>query len=201
MTAMLAFTRHGQTAVNAAGRLQGRLDEPLSELGGVQADALADLFANEAVTRVVSSPLVRARDTAAAIATRHRLSVDVDERLIELDYGAWDGVALVDVDTADWTAWRADPAFAPPSGESLLDVTKRVAAFVADASAGTPTGLVVAVSHVSPIKAAACCALGIDERATWRMQLGLASVTRIGTRSDGTAFLLSFNETAHLTIR
>jgi probable phosphoglycerate mutase len=196
---VIAFTRHGQTAVNAAGRLQGRLDEPLSELGGGQARALAELFARERVTRVVSSSLVRARDTAAEVAGAHGLTVETDDRLIELDYGAWDGVALADIAGSDWAAWRDDPAFTPPSGESLIDVTRRIASFVAE-TAATASGndVVVAVSHVSPIKAAVCVALGIDESATWRMQLGLASVTRVGVRPDGNPFLLSYNETAHL---
>ena len=56
------------------------------------------------------------------------------------------------------------------------------------------TKLVVAVSHVSPIKAAVCRALRIDDRATWRMQLDVASVTRIGRRPDGGAYLVAFNE-------
>ncbi len=192
---MIAFARHGQTAVNAGGRLQGRLDEPLSEVGAAQARALADAFASEPVTRVVTSPLLRARDSAAAIAARHGLAVEIDERLIELDYGAWDGVRLADVAREDWAAWRADPAFAPPDGESLVAVTARVASFCADVLGDD---LVVAVSHVSPIKAAVCTALGIDERATWRMQLSLASVTRVGARPDGSAYLLSYNETTHL---
>jgi probable phosphoglycerate mutase len=199
---VIAFTRHGQTAVNAAGRLQGRLDEPLSELGADQARRLGELFATEPVARVVSSPLTRARDTAAAIAKVHGLTVETDDRLIELDYGAWDGVALADIAASDWTAWRADPAFSPPSGESLLDVTHRVESFVAETSAAASSDeVIVAVSHVSPIKAAVCVALGIEERATWRMQLGLAAVTRVGVRADGKPFLLSYNETAHLAAR
>jgi broad specificity phosphatase PhoE len=59
-------------------------------------------------------------------------------------------------------------------------------------------GAVVAVSHVSPIKAAVCWALGIDEGASWRMQLGVAAVTRIGASPDGRPYLHSFNETAHV---
>ena len=54
--------------------------------------------------------------------------------------------------------------------------------------------LVVAVSHVSPIKAAVCWALGVDERATWRMFLDLASVSRIGGRDGNVPFLASYNE-------
>jgi broad specificity phosphatase PhoE len=75
-------------------------------------------------------------------------------------------------------------------------VTARIESFCAERDGDE---LIVAVSHVSPIKAAVCIALGVDETVTWRMQLGLASVTRVGVRPDGGAYLLSFNETAHLT--
>jgi probable phosphoglycerate mutase len=56
------------------------------------------------------------------------------------------------------------------------------------------------VSHVSPIKAAVCWALGTDERASWRMRLGLASITRIDGGDDRAPLLLSFNETSHLQV-
>ena len=193
---MIAFVRHGQTAMNRDGRLQGRLDAPLSELGGAQAAALATYLAAEPVARVISSPLVRAFDTAGAIARAHDAEVVADERLIELDYGDWDGIGLRDVPAADWAAWRADPSFTPPNGESLKAVTARMESFCSECNTDE---LVVAVSHVSPIKAAVCIALGVDESVTWQMQLGVASVTRIGARPDGGAYLLSFNETGHLT--
>jgi broad specificity phosphatase PhoE len=192
---VIAFVRHGQTALNRGGRLQGRLDAPLSELGSRQAAALRRGFADEPVVRVCSSPLRRACDTAAGIAREHGLGVDVDERLIELDYGEWDGLALGDVPAADWEAWRADPAFAPPGGERLVDVTARVDAFCGEV--GDP-GLVIAVSHVSPIKVAVCSALRVDECASWRMQLDVASVTRIGHRADGSTYLSSFNDTSYV---
>jgi probable phosphoglycerate mutase len=192
---VITFARHGQTAMNRDGRLQGRLDVELSELGLRQAAALGRALATKPVTRVVSSPLRRARDTAAAIASAHNLTVDVDERLVELDYGDWDGRALQEIGAEHWATWRTDPGFAPPNGERLADVTARVAAFLADAADDSHT---VAVSHVSPIKAAVCCALGVEEQATWRMQLDVAAITRVGVRPDGSAFLLSYNETAHL---
>ena len=178
---MIALVRHGQTELNRTGRLQGRLDVPLSALGVAQATAVARGYASEPVTRVVSSPLQRALATATAIAREHDLTVDTDERLIELDYGEWDGQALADVPAEAWAAWRTDPGFAPPGGETLADVAARVAGFCADAPGDE---LVIAVSHVSPIKAAVCNALRVDDRVTWRMQLDVASVTRIGRRPD-----------------
>ncbi|GIU88346.1 MAG: hypothetical protein KatS3mg009_2861 [Acidimicrobiia bacterium] len=192
---MIAFVRHGQTAVNRDGMLQGRHDAPLTDLGHSQAAAVAHCFAPGTVARVVSSPLRRARDTAAAIAAVHRVPVEADERLVELDYGEWDRRALADVTAEEWGRWRADPTFAPPGGESLAAVAARVASFCTEVLGDE---LVVAVSHVSPIKAAVCWVLGIDERATWRMHLDLASVTRIAARG-GAAVLASYNETAHLT--
>ena len=189
---MIALVRHGQTEVNRAGRLQGRVDVALNERGTQQAAQLGIAFANEPVTRVISSPLQRARDSAAPIARAHALAVDTDERLVEIDYGEWDERGLREIAPEDWERWRGDPTFTPPGGESLGQVGERVVDFCAD---HLGDDLVVAVSHVSPIKAAVCWALGVDERATWRMFLDLASVSRIGSR-DGVPFLASYNEVA-----
>ncbi len=192
---MIAFVRHGQTAINRDGRLQGRVDAPLSELGMEQARALGGAFGGEDVTRVLASPLQRACATAAEIAKAAGCEVEVDERLVELDYGEWDGLGLRDLPAGAWERWRADPAFTPPGGESLIAVTTRIASFCEEVAAEPG---VVAVSHVSPIKAAVCLALGVDEATTWRMQLSLASITRVDVRADARPYLLSFNETAHL---
>ena len=190
---MIVFARHGQTLLNRSGRLQGRLDAPLSELGLEQAAKLSSELATLPVTRIVASPLQRAVQTATAIAEPHGLEVETDDRIIELDYGEWDGIPLAAVPATAWDEWRADPAYTPPGGESLQAVTTRVAAFLDDA---LRDGITIAVSHVSPIKAAVCCALRVDERASWQMHLGVASVTRIGARPDGSPYLVSFNEFA-----
>ncbi len=198
---MIAFVRHGQTELNHSGCLQGRLDAPLSDLGTRQAAALGDALAGAPVTAVLSSPLQRALATATAIAAAHELEAVVDERLIELDYGSWDGVKLADVPADAWARGRADPEFAPPGGEPLTAVTTRVASFCAERLEPDDAGLVLAVSHVSPIKAAVCLALGVDERVSWQMQLAVASVTRVGRRADGRPYLGSFNETPYVTPR
>ncbi len=192
---MIAFVRHGQTEINRDGRLQGRIDAPLSGLGMEHARALGVAFAGDDVARVLSSPLQRAQSTAAEIAKVAGCNVEVDERLVELDYGEWDGLGLRDLPAGAWERWRADVSFAPPGGESLVAVTTRVASFC-DEYLAEPG--IVAVSHVSPIKAAVCIALGVDESVTWRMQLGLAAISRVDVRADNRPYLLSFNETSHL---
>jgi len=193
---MISFVRHGETPLNRDGRLQGRVDLELSDKGLDQAARAAARFADSKVSRIYTSPLRRAQQTAAAIAEVCGAEVEIDERLIELDYGDWDGRALSELRTTRESGWLSDPTFAPPGGESLVAVMARVASFcgyrlVAD-------DRIVAVSHVSPIKSAVAWALGVDEQATLRMYLALASITKIGARPDGGVFLASFNDAAHL---
>ncbi len=195
---MISFVRHGETAHNRDGLLQGRVDLELSARGKEQAARVASRFADAPIVRIFTSPLQRARQTAAAIADVCGAEVEVDERLIELDYGDWDGKPLSEMRGPRGELWFSDPNFAPPGGESLVAVSARVEAFCVERIAAAGDGRIVAVSHVSPIKAAVTWALGVDERATLRMQLGLASITTIGARGNGSGYLLSFNDSAHL---
>jgi broad specificity phosphatase PhoE len=195
---VIFFVRHGETALNRDGRLQGRIDLELSERGGEQAARVAQRFAPESVTRVYTSPLRRAQQTAAAISAASGAAVEIDDRLLELDYGEWDGKPLAEMRTPRGELWFADPTFAPPGGESLVAVTARVEAFCRDRLRPDGDDRIVAVSHVSPIKAAVIWALGVDEHATLRMQLGLASITTIGARTNGSSYLVGFNDCAHL---
>jgi len=195
---MIFFVRHGETSLNRDGRLQGRIDLDLSERGGEQVARVAQRFAPESVARIYTSPLRRAQQTAAAIAVASGAGVEVDDRLVELDYGEWDGKPLAEMRTPRGELWFADPTFAPPGGESLVDVTARIEAFCRGRLVPDGGERIVAVSHVSPIKAAVIWALGVDERATLRMQLGLASITTIGARANGAPYLVAFNDCAHL---
>ena len=122
---MLIVVRHGRTQANASGLLLGRADPPLDATGRVQASAVAAALAPlRRETRIVSSPLRRARETASLIAREG--PIEIDERWIELDYGELDGLPLRDVPADLWREWRADPAFAPPGGESLAALGVRV---------------------------------------------------------------------------
>lgn len=185
--------RHGQTAANRSGLLQGRVDPPLTDFGRVQAAAVARALRGCGARRVVSSPLRRAVETASTVAGALGLPVDSDERLVEIDYGDWDERPLREIAARDWAAWRADPTFVPPGGESLRAVMTRAVHFASDALAAATT--VVAVSHVSPIKAIVAWALGADERATWRMHLDVASICRVGGAPDA-PLLHAFNAAA-----
>jgi alpha-ribazole phosphatase len=192
---VILFARHGETEANRQRLALGRADPPLTERGLRQAGALAKRVVASDIATVFTSPLRRARETAAPIAAAANAELVVDDRLIELDYGEWDGKSFPDLPPESLSRWRTDPTFAPPGGESLRAVTTRVAGFCTEVLDG-PT--VVAVSHVSPIKCAVAWALGTSEELGWRMFLDLASITRIAGR-DGQGSLVGFNDTSHLT--
>jgi alpha-ribazole phosphatase len=189
---VLILVRHGRTAANAAGLLQGRLDNPLDPVGDAQAAAIGAALGR--VDRVISSPLSRARSTAAAIGGE----VVVDDRWVELDYGLFDGKEQGDLAADVWDHWRSDPDYAPPGGESLNALDLRVASALDDLAHDAHHHDVVVVSHVSPIKAAVAWAVGTSVGVmSWRCRLDVASICRIAVTPRGPV-LVSFNEVAHL---
>lgn len=187
----LTLLRHGQTEANAAKLLQGRIDNELDHVGKRQAAAAAAALGP--VDRVISSPLKRAQQTAAALGQ----PAEIDDRWIELDYGDFDGLPLGDVPTETWNRWRSNNNFRLPNGESLAELGTRVRAALVDLTeADAPNHHTVVVSHVSPIKAAVAWALNATDDVAWRMHLGTASMTRIEFRL-GTAVLTGFNDVSH----
>jgi broad specificity phosphatase PhoE len=184
---VLLLVRHGESEANAAGLLLGRTDSPLSERGERQAAALAPRLGP--VRRVLSSPLARARRTAAALGCA--ADVEIDARWVEIDYGEFEGQPLAAVPAEVWRRWRADPDFRPPAGETLNELATRVRAacdeLFAEPGRGARAddGDVVVVSHVSPIKAAVAWALGSTHPLDWRLHLSTGSLTRIGWGTDG----------------
>lgn len=189
---MLHIVRHGRTEHNASGLLLGRIDPPLDELGREQATALAAAIGP--VDRLVTSPLLRTRQTAEAFG----VDAVIDERWIELDYGEFDGVPLASVGPEIWKAWRTDADFLPPGGESLRQLGQRVSGaldeLVSDDEGDLTT---VVVTHVSPIKAAMCWALGVDDLVSWRLWVATASITSIAI-GGGRCAVHGFNDIAHL---
>jgi broad specificity phosphatase PhoE len=217
---VILLLRHGRTEANAGGLLLGRADPELDDEGRRQAVALAAAVraavSASSVERVVSSPLVRCQQTAAAVASGLRVPVTVDERWIELDYGELDGMPTALVARETWAAWSADLSWAPEGGESLAALGERVRSacdelareadgdgvgFGGGAAGGAATGPafgdVVVVTHVSPIKAAVAWALGVGDEVAWRLFVAPGSMTRIAV-SGARRSLHSFNEIAHL---
>ena len=96
--ATIFVVRHGRTPLNAAGVLRGRIDTPLDDVGRAEARALGDVFRDVPLAAIITSPLARARDTAAAIANWKEAHVDLDPDLADRDYGEWAGHSLESVE-------------------------------------------------------------------------------------------------------
>jgi broad specificity phosphatase PhoE len=176
---VLLLVRHGETASNALGHLLGRADPPLSATGERQAAELASWL--PPVDLVVSSPLLRARQTADALGG----PVTIDERWIERDYGPFDDRPPAAISAAMWARWREDDSFTPPGVEPDGDLGARVRAACRELSVEAATSTVVVVSHVSPIKAAIEWGLGVTATLAWRLFVEDASVSRIDIGDDG----------------
>ncbi|MFI1187302.1 bifunctional RNase H/acid phosphatase [Streptomyces californicus] len=203
--ATLVLLRHGETALTPQKRFSGSggTDPELSATGRDQAERAAEHFAAlGAVQEIVSSPLRRCRATAAAVATRLGLDVQVDEGLRETDFGAWEGLTFGEVRERygdDLTAWLASPDTAPTGGgESFAEVAERVAA-ARDRIVARYTGrTVLLVTHVTPIKTLVRLALGAPPEALFRMELSAASISTVAYYGDGNASVRLLNDTSHL---
>lgn len=124
--AVVFLLRHGRTTLNADGRLRGRLDPALDDVGLAEAAALGRVFAHLGVATVVSSPLARAVQTAEHVAAACGLRVDVDDRLADRDYGEWAG-ARPDALVRSFGSVDAAPGVEPP-GNLTARATAAVAA-------------------------------------------------------------------------
>ncbi len=187
---MLILARHGETPANAERLMVGRIDPPLTERGRRQAAALAASL--PAGATLLSSPLQRARQTAAAYG-----DVEVDDRWREVDYGEYESRPAAETWLPLWERWQADPEYAPPDGESLASVGRRVRQACDELCGRAAAGDVVVFTHVGPIKAAVAWALHVDDAVARRMFVDLASVSRVAVGEHG-PLLHSFNEVHHL---
>ena len=126
----VVLARHGETDYNRLGRFQGLGPVPLNDTGRAQARELAALAATHGFVELWTSPLARARETAAIVGDACRLVPREDIRLVETDTGAWTDRWFSQIRAEDPAAFaayeRADPDFAYPGGESLHHQTERV---------------------------------------------------------------------------
>jgi broad specificity phosphatase PhoE/ribonuclease HI len=189
--------RHGETPLSAEKRFAGVGDIPLTETGLAQAQAAAAALKDRGIEALVSSPLRRCLDTAAAFGLEPR----VEEGFRETDFGEWEGLTFAEVrerHPAEMDAWLRDPEVAPPGGESFAAVARRVRTALDKLKVRYRHQTVLVVSHVTPIKMLVQQALEAPQSALYRMRLDVASVSRIDWYDDGPAVLHGFNDTHHL---
>ncbi|HEY2506683.1 MAG TPA: histidine phosphatase family protein [Streptosporangiaceae bacterium] len=194
--------RHGETPMSVERRFAGRSDIPLTEEGAGQAAAGAAALAQRGgIDLVLTSPLIRTRLTAQAVADRTGARLEVDEDLAETDFGSWEGMSFAEV-SRQWpdemAAWLGSADAAPPGGESFAAVAKRVLSALDRLLSGHAGQTVVVVSHVTPIKTLVCHALGAPPAALFRMHLDVASLCEVDWFADGPALVRSLNDTSYL---
>lgn len=157
------LVRHGQSEANHRNMIVSHRGDPgLTDRGRAEVLRVADAWRNEPILAVYSSPLKRTRETAEAF-LRDGMTMRIDERLHEIDFGRWDGMAIDVIQSQEnerWLQWKRDPEqWAPDGGEALSHVGERMMTFLADVRAEHGTGLVVAATHSDCLKAVVLSAL------------------------------------------
>ena len=198
----LLLLRHGQTELSVQRRYSGRGNPALSEVGRQQASSAARYLAERGgIAAVISSPLQRAYDTAAAAAKALGLDVTVDDDLIETDFGAWEGLTFTEAAERDpelHRRWLRDTSATPPDGESFDEVLVRVRRARERIIAEHQGATVLVVSHVTPIKMLLRLALDAGPGILYRLHLDLASLSIAEFYSDGASSVRLVNQTGYL---
>jgi broad specificity phosphatase PhoE len=214
------LTRHGYTTAGEV-VLGGTIDVPLSQRGRDEAEALGRRLAGVRIDRIISSPMVRASETAAIIAAGR--PVETDERLREMHYGRWEGLTFEEIPKQDpelRARWERDPAEThTPGGESGEEVASRVLSFLMDlietegisgsmaadavpAHPATGDRNVLVVAHGTLNRILLCLSMGApicDYRRRYVQDRGNLTVLRYerGDTADGAQLILS-NDIGHL---
>jgi broad specificity phosphatase PhoE len=189
----IVLVRHGQTEWSASGRHTGRTDVPLTDAGRREATLLGDALRGRSPVLVLTSPAVRARDTAALAGLP---PAEVDEGLAEWDYGAYEGRTTPEIRATvpDWTVWT-HPV---PGGETADEVTARVDRVLARiAAAAGPDDDVVVVAHGHLLRVLGARWVGQPATFGQRLALGTASVCTLG-HEHGVPVLDAWNDRHHL---
>ena len=200
VTRILAV-RHGETAWNRDTRIQGHTDIDLNDHGRWQAQRLATVLREEPIAAFYASDLARARDTAQAVARLHGATVQTHTGLRERCFGQFEGHTWAELEArhpTHTTAWRQRvPDFAPPGGESLLQLQARVVAAVTEL-ARRHTGeqvLVVAHGGVLDILYRAATRLDLQAPRSWTMTN--TAINRLLWTPEGLS-LVGWADTGHL---
>ena len=202
---VMMLTRHGATEFSLARKFSGAggADPALADIGVEQANAAGEEINERGpISRIVSSPLRRARETAERVAAHCGIAdVGVIDDLAECAFGEWDGYTFAEV-MSRWPreleAWLASPEVAPPGGESFAAHRTRIDRVRHDLVAAHPGERIVVVAHVTPIKMMVEIALDAPLAALYRMELLPGSLTTIAWWRDGNCSMRGFAESAHL---
>ena len=203
VTTVTHLLRHGQTEHTPERRFSGRNELPLSLTGRAEAEAeaAAARVAGLGIEVVVASPLRRTRETAEIVAGSLGLPVTFEKDLVELDFGDIEGLSFDEAAAKHPLAARrfmSDISVAAPGGESIADVSTRVARARRRILSDHAGKTVLVVSHVTPIKLFLAAGLGVGDEVVHRVFLDAASLSTVTWSSDARTSVRVVNDTAHL---
>lgn len=195
------FVRHGQTSWNQEGKYQGHSDISLNERGIKQGNLVAKRLAKEKISAIYSSDLLRAQQTAKAIAEYHGLSVITKPEFREINFGIWEGLTYQEI-MVDWseilTAMYSKPGeIGPPQGESFQVVKQRVTRALQECVKEHQEQTIVLVSHGGTMRVLLCAALGIGLDKMWSMRQDSSAINII-EYIDNRAVVSLVNDTWHV---
>ena len=193
--------RHGETAWNAAARVQGQLDIELNEVGRRQAQLLANALADAGITALYSSDLLRARQTAQAVAERTGLALVADAGLRERGFGIFEGSTYADIerlwpDEARRLRHR-EVGFGPEGGETLASFHARSIASATRLAARHPGETIALVAHGGVLDCLYRTATRVELQAPRTWHLGNASINRLLYSATGFT-LVGWGDIMHL---
>jgi len=198
---IIYLARHGETEWNKEKIFRGTIDIPLSEQGKKEAVALAEYLKEEQIQFIYSSPLLRAKQTARALAEKFDLEVKIEPGVIDLNFGSWQGKSIEQVKELDpegFELWEKSPEkIIFPGGESLAQARARAMEALERIAENHPEEKGVVVSHRVICKLVVLSALGADESGFWRVQQDLACYNILEKTEAGWKVWL-LNHTCHL---
>lgn len=209
----LWLIRHAESTGNRDGVLQGQADLPLSPLGHRQARALADRLLKAhrrtAFSALVSSDLMRTRETADSVGMALNLRIDLNRRLREIDIGTWSGLnseQIASTFPAEWAMWQGrDANMRRGGGESYQDAHDRITPALNEIAEQHPGGRILIVTHGGVLRAYLAGLMGLPLGRIWHLSIGNTSLTRvrpfdpaIGGNKPHRGRILTMNDCTHV---
>lgn len=195
--------RHGQTSWNLEKRTQGGKDSDLTTLGIQQAESLSKKLENIKLNSIYASPLKRAYTTAEIIAKNQNLSCILDDRLVEMNFGDWEGLTHEQIKKSypeEFKIWRSEPHMATiPNGETISIVQERMVAFLNDIIIKSGDENILVVSHSATIKLLLLHILSMDLNHYYNLQQDNCAINLITFKPYGPV-LVKYNDICHMDI-
>jgi phosphoserine phosphatase len=201
------LVRHGETTWNREGRYQGRTDIPLSADGETQVRALGVRLAHLPIDIAIASPLSRAKTTAQAILANRPTPLELDEGLLEISHGKWEGLLASDIELSHaemFGTWRSRPDRHVPAGpdaETLGDVEDRAWPILVRTTARLaelgPDATALIAAHDAVNRVLLCRVLGLPLSRVWMFRQAPATLNVMSGPSLAELQLVRLNDSEH----